>query len=160
MLLASPHAGLSPALRDVTCGQLPTAPAHTSGGWANDSRTIAEVFPSAASEAEVSRPAAAILSLVWNAVSILPSLTLTAARPLPPSISSLKKIFVFSRQVSQHAEAFIPGVALRAVPPSAGIIKMSPPILPSSLMSPPMNATDFASGDHAGLAICVSIGGW
>ena len=59
-------------------------------------------------------------------------------------------------QVSVLAEAFIPGVMLRAFPPATGATKMSPPTAGSSLISPAMNATDFPSGDHAGLAICVS----
>ena len=160
MLLASPQAGLRLELREVICFHWPIAPAQISGGCANDCRTTAADLPSAESEIAVPHPLAVNCSGAWTSVSILPPAGSTVATPLSPSTSWPKRIFAPPGiQVSQLAEAFMPGVMFRASPPSAGTTKISPPTAGSSLMMPEMNATDLPSGDHAGTAICESIGG-
>src|SRR5438270_2655922 len=159
MLFASPHAGLSAALRDVICFHWPIGPAQISGGWASDWRISDEVFPSAARDTAVPHPSA----LNWPgsrvSVAIAPEVGSMVAMPLSPSTSSPKRIFAPLVHVSQLAEAFIPGVMFLAVPPCAGTIKISPPTAGSSLMMPEIKATDFPSVDHAGTAICESMGG-
>src|SRR3954453_4708175 len=58
MLLASPHAGLRTASREVVCFHSLIAPAQISGGCASDWRIAAAVFPSAAREIAVPHPLA------------------------------------------------------------------------------------------------------
>src|SRR5579864_1639470 len=154
MLLASPQAGLRLALRVVICFQAPIGPAHTSGGWLNDWRMMALVLPSAATDTAMPQPFAVIWSSACHRVSIFAVAGSTLASPAPPSTHSPKRTLPFLVQVNQLAEAFISGVTFLASPPVAGITKMSPPTEGSSLIKPPMNATDFPSGDHAGTAIC------
>src|SRR6185312_85071 len=159
MLLASPHAGLSAALREVICFHSLIAPAHISGGWASDWRITAAILPSAAREIAVPHP----LAFNWpgprTSVSMAPELGSTLAIPLSPSTSSPKRILPSLVHVSQLAEAFMPGVIFFASPPAAGMIKISPPTAGSSLIMPEMKATDLPSGDNAGTAICESLGG-
>src|SRR6185437_10565043 len=151
MLCTWPHAGLSAALTFVTCCQAPIAPAHTSGGCSSDERTRAEVFPSVDMEIEVFQLPALTCSGPCHSVSIFSVAGSTVAKPLSPSTSSPKRIFCPpGAQVSQLAEAFISAVRLRASPPSPGITKISPPVEPSSLISPEINATDLPSGDQTG----------
>src|SRR5262249_2544206 len=59
-------------------------------------------------------------------------------------------------QVSQLADAFSAGVRLRGSPPATGTVKISPPLAPSSLIRPPINAMLWPSGDQRGTAICVA----
>src|SRR5512146_1303320 len=133
MLRASPQAGFSEALLDVICFQFPNGPAQTSGGRLKDCRITADVLPSAASETAAPQRLALICSGPCQSVSMLLSFSATAATPVSPSTSSPKIIFCPpGAQVSQLAEAFIPGVMLRASPPEAGTTKMSPPTDPSS----------------------------
>ena len=47
-----------------------------------------------------------------------------------------------------------PELRLRNATPSAETIHTSPPVAPWSLISPPMKAIAFPSGDHCGTAIC------
>src|SRR6476660_698650 len=160
MLLASPQAGFRPALREVICFHFPIAPAQTSGGCARDWRMTAAEAPSEEREIAMPDPLAVSCSGVWVIVSMLPLGTCTVATPLSPSTSSPKRtLSPLCIHVSQLAEAFMPGVTFFAAPPSAGTTKMSPPTAGSSLMMPEIKATDLPSGDHAGTAICESIGG-
>ena len=116
----------------------------------------AEVFPSRASEKlrpQRSGEAVNVSGPVKN-VEIFPSATSTPARPAAPSTSSANRTAVEEgSQPSQVAEAFMPGVRLRGSPPEAGMTKTSPPVEPSSLMSPEMKAIAWPSGDQRGTAI-------
>ena len=81
-----------------------------------------------------------------------------AERLTLPSISSpswcaVNTMSPPARQDSQLAEARRSPVRLRAAPPAAGTSMMSPPLEPSSLISPWMTAMDAPSGDHRGYAI-------
>ena len=74
--------------------------------------------------------------------------------PDSPSICSANRILPADCHASQLGDAGMPGVRLRASPPAAGTTKISPPVDPSSLMSPAMKATLWPSGDQRGTAIC------
>src|ERR1700691_968816 len=67
-------------------------------------------------------------------------------------------------QRNQLGDALRPGVKGITVPwPLDGVVKMSPPITPSSLINPPMNAMLFPSGDQRTFASCIfwdPIHGW
>src|SRR5580658_4204304 len=154
MLLASPQAGLMDLLRCVICAQLAVGPAQTSGGALKELRITAEVFASRERERLTPQAPAVICPASRKSSVLVPSAGLIVARPESPSRYSPKIIFASGVHASQLAEAFISGVMLVASPPVAGMVKMSPPTLGSSLIRPPMKAIVFASGDHAGLAIC------
>ena len=83
-----------------------------------------------------------------------PVATATLATPVSPSKRPAKRIVSVDCHVSQLGDAGIFGVTFRAMPPWAGMTKMSPPVEPSSLMMPAMNAMLFPSGDQRGTAIC------
>src|SRR5579871_4118235 len=159
MLLASPHAGLSAALREVICFHSLITPTQISGGCASDWRITAAVLPSAARETAVPQPYTLSSPGPRVSVSIAPEVGSTVATPLSPSTSSPKITLPPLVHVSQLADAFMPGVMFLAAPPSAGTIKISPPTEPSSLIMPEMKATVLPSGDQAGTAICESMGG-
>src|SRR6266851_422803 len=86
--------------------------------------------------------------------SILPVAGSSVAMALLPPTNSLKSIFPFGCQPSHAAEAFISFVRFFASPASLLMVKMSPPVSPSSLMMPSMKAIRLPSGDQTGLAIC------
>src|SRR5579863_3015270 len=85
---------------------------------------------------------------------IFPFARSIVATPAWPSMFCVKRISRGVFQYSHDGEAAIPGLTLRASPPDEGTVKMSPPIDPSSLINPPMNAIVFPSGDQRGTAIC------
>src|SRR5436305_9995528 len=74
---------------------------------------------------------------------ILPDAVSTFAIPESPSKRPAKRILLAFCQVSQLGDAAIAGVTFRGLPPWAGTTKMSPPVEPSSLMSPAMRAMFF-----------------
>src|SRR5579884_388334 len=160
MLFASPQAGLRLAFFDVICFHCPIGPAQTSGGCDNDWRMTDDMLPSAESETAVPQPFAVNSPAKCASVLTLPLLISTVATPLSPSTSSPKSILSLPVQARVVAEAFISGVIFLAVPPSAGMTKISPPTEGSSLIMPEMNAIDFPSGDHLGMAIWESTGGF
>src|SRR5258708_39412118 len=53
-------------------------------------------------------------------------------------------------------EDLSPGIRLIGFPASGETVNTSPPVNPSSLISPWMNPMVEPSGDHRGMAICVS----
>src|SRR5260370_41086214 len=77
----------------------------------------------------------------------------TAVSPDTPSVNTI--CFDDGIQRNQFGDDLRPGVKLRGAPPAAGIAYISPPITPSSLISPPMNAIVFPSGDQRTLATCI-----
>ena len=154
-LFSSPHSGCTAWLTWVTCFHSPIGPAHTSGGCAAEWRITAEVLWSAASEIPIPPQASVVTTSgpVHRGV-ILPVATSTVAAPASPSMFSAKRILSGDCQVIQLGDALISGVRLRASPPLAGTKKTSPPVDPSSLISPAMNAILLPSGDQRGTAIC------
>src|SRR5947209_15153254 len=115
----------------------------------------AAVLPSEVIDPDEAPSVAVIESGLFHSVSTDPLLTSMEAMPEPPSIHSPKTNFCpLEGHSNQLADAFIPGVMFLASPPWDGTTKMSPPVAPSSLMSPSMKAMDFPSGDQTGLAIC------
>src|SRR5580704_3987159 len=154
-LLSSPQLGRKPSLMRVTCFHSPIVPAHISGGWTEECRITAEVWRSAASE-RVGSPSATV-EMTSGPVHSRESFPLersTLETPAWPSMFSVKRILLGDSQYSHDGDAAIPGVTLRAFSPVAETVKMSPPIDPSSLISPPMNAMVLPSGDQRGTAIC------
>ena len=130
----------------MTGSQLPTAPATTSGGCRKEERTAADAGL-----------AAAIVKLLITAgarqaVVIFPEAS-SVATPSSPSTYSVKTISPEGRQNREEADAFIPGVRFCAGPPAAGTVQMSPPVDPSSLISPWISAIRDPSGDQRGQAI-------
>src|SRR5215467_6512863 len=126
MLLTSPQAGFRAELVEVICFHSAIGPAHISGGRRSESRMIADVLPSSATETIVPQPLALIFSGLCQRVSILPPARSTVATPLSPSTSSPKRIFdPPAVQASQLAEAFISAVRFLAFPPEAGTTKIS-----------------------------------
>src|SRR5712692_9531070 len=156
MLLASPHAGFTLALRCVICFHSPIGPAQTSGAAANEFRITADVFPSCATERFVPQSPAETPSPPRQIVSTWPFTGSSVAIAESPSIHSPKSISPSAFHSSQLAEAFISGVKLLAPPPAAVTAKMSPPTESSSLISPSTNAIFSPSGNHVGRAVCRS----
>src|ERR1700733_5991084 len=154
-LFSLPQAGCTLSLIRVTCFQSPIVPAHISGGWAAEFRISAEAWRLAASE--MVGPLSASLPITSDPVhceEIFPLARSMVATPACPSTFSVKRISLGDFQYSHDGDAPIPGVTSRASPPDACTVKMSPPIDPSSLIKPPMNAIVFPSGDQRGTAIC------
>ena len=145
-LRPSPHSGRIPALACVRVVQAPIGPATTSCGCENEERTAALASPCFAAEnfATTAEPR--------QRVRIFPEAS-SAAMPSSPSTYSVNRISLPERQKSADAEAFIPSVRFLGAPPAAGTVQMSPPVEPSSLMSPWITAISRPSGDHRGQAI-------
>ena len=155
MLFASPNDGFTASLTCVICVHEPIGPAHTSGACRNDCRTTADVRPSVAKDAPYSpHPPSEISSGPDQTGVTFALLTSRVASPISPSTISLNRILSPDCQCSPLGEALIPGVTFFAVPPPAGMIKMSPPVEPSSLMIPEIKAMFLPSGDQRGTAIC------
>src|SRR5260370_29976745 len=157
MLLAWPHAGASPALRCVSgviAAGVPLISA-ASGGCANEPKSPAMVLPSLdADSVKLKGPPRVNVPALDQRGSLLPLLGSSVAMALLPPTNSLKRIFPSGCQPSHAAEAFLSFVRFFASPPSVLMVKMSPPVRPSSLMMPSMKAIRLPSGDHTGLATC------
>src|ERR1035437_2545513 len=72
---------------------------------------------------------------------------------LPPSNSLINRCSLSPHSIHVGDDGRC-GVRLRGTPPSAATIHTSPPVAPWSLISPPIKAIAFPSGDHRGTAIC------
>src|SRR5690348_10385073 len=89
----------------------------------------------------------------------LPVATSSVEIALDPPTYSTIWIFDGDCQVYVLTEVGRRAVRSLALPPAAGMVIRSPPVEPSSLIRPPMNAIVAPSGDHRGSAIC-SAGLW
>src|SRR6516165_2559353 len=137
-LRASPQAAFTVEFSDVSWRHAPIGPAHTSAGDDMDWRTTAEEFPSLAREIWIPQPSAESISNPFHTCRTWPLAPDTVAMPELPSMFSVNRIWFGPVHFNQVAEAFIPGVRLRASPPLTGTTKMSPPVEPWSLMMPLM----------------------
>src|SRR5262249_20894694 len=147
------HRGRRAALPRVICFQPPTGPAQTSGGCVKEWRTRAQVFRSCARDRPNAPPSAA---MVWGSVQSVRTLLrdgAMVATALAPSAWAVNRMSPDGSQANQLADAFKPGVTLFGWPPWAGIVKISPPTTPSSLIRPAINAMELPSGDQRGKAI-------
>src|SRR4051812_18463640 len=131
----------------------PMRPAQTSGALRNVLRMTAEVTPSFASDAPMTSWLVTSSS-PCQSVSIEPLLVSTRTMADSPATFSPKVILSVAVQANDVTDAFRSGVTLRAAPPAAGMTNRSPPVEPSSLISPSMNAIDLPSGDQRGSASC------
>src|SRR6185312_14667367 len=156
MLFMAPQFGWNASLSWVNCRQWPIGPTHISEACAAELAIKADAeFPSAASDIEGS-PEYEVLMLSgpFQICETFPLGTSTSPTPVLPSIFSANVILAGRCQYKSDGEAEISGVMSFATPPEAGTTKMSPPITPSSLMMPLMNAIRCPSGDQRGAAIC------
>src|SRR5262249_11967516 len=101
------------------------------------------------------RNSAPMVSSPFQSDSRCPVAGSSAQIPLPPSTCSVNRICFADGHVSHAGDDLMPGVKLRAEPPVEGTQKMSPPMMLSSLISPPMKAIDLPSGDQHGSPICI-----
>src|SRR6202453_1242950 len=158
ILRISPHAGFIAAFSVVSCFHCPIGPAQISDGTFADWRTIATVTLSLAElvvvavDTQKSLAGRAVSSPV-QMVCIAPPLALTLAKPELPSTFSPKVMRPEPVHASANGDALMLGVTLRAAPPAIGTTKTSPPVEPSSLINPSMNATFLPSGETRGFAI-------
>src|ERR1700722_9235247 len=146
-LFISPQLGFMSSFAWVTCRQWPAGPAHNSGGCAGELRTAAEFSRSAENDIEID-------SGPDHSFETFPLASSTAEMPDSPSMFSVNRISALDFQKIAFGEAAISEVTFRAFPPPAGTTKISPPVEPSSLISPSIKAMLMPSGDQRGSAIC------
>src|SRR5579863_399496 len=114
-LSALPHSGCRSRLMWVICFHWPMGPAHTSGGWVKDWRTVAAILPSRESETPTPKPFEPRRSAPVYKVEMAPESKFTEATPLLPSTISQKTMCCESADHSiELGVAFILGVMSRA----------------------------------------------
>jgi len=156
--LAVPHAGRWLAFTWVSCFQAPTGPAQISGGCCQSERIAATCLPSGDIARLPNGPAASPSSPCHLGSSLPVARSSVPIAVAPPTYSAMT-ICEADSHAMVFGEAARPGVRSTAGPPAAGTVKTSPPVEPSSLMSPLMKPIAAPSGDHLGIAIC-SAGLW
>src|SRR5579862_6860620 len=137
----------------VTCFHFPMGPSQTSCGVEAEWRTTAvnRFLPAiAAHESPEGHAPCSLVQMVCGA----PPLILTLPKPALPSTFSAKVTSSGLFHDNAEGEALKPGVRFRASPPVIDKTCTSPPVDPSSLINPSMNATCFPSGETRGSAIC------
>src|ERR1700677_3066552 len=87
---------------------------------------------------------------VWTRLPFV----LMLPKPEFPSTFSANVTRSGAVQLSLKADDLRLGVRFRAMPPVMGTTWTSPPVEPSSLINPSMNATFLPSGETRGTAIC------
>src|SRR5450432_3659734 len=138
-LRISPHAGLAAALTVVNCFHWPIGPAQTSGGVPADCRTTAVTLPPTEKEA-LGRGGVPMASSPFQSDCTALPVALTLANPDSPSTFCANVMRSGPDQVSEDGELLMFGVRLRAAPPAVATTNISPPVTPSSLINPSMNA--------------------
>src|SRR5579872_730594 len=141
-----------PALSVVSCFQLPIGPAQSSGGAVGDCRTTADIDPSRES-APLSERCALTYSSPAQIFCTAPPDDDTLLNPDMPSMFSPNKMRSAEVHINEDGELLILGVRSRIDPPAIGMVKISPPTEPSSLIRPSMNAICLPSGETRGSAI-------
>src|SRR5262249_51965261 len=125
---------------EVTCFHRPTGPAQISGGSLGDWRTIAITPASRVDEAWLTDSSS--LQSCWTT----PALG-TDRKPDLPWMFSPNVMGSGAVQVRDDGEALMLPVKFRPFPPPMETTNTSPPVEPSSLISPSMKATFLPSGE-------------